>query len=181
MATTIVRGATEQVSLVGITVPIGSQRDPTEQCAVVPIRTGIGKAAADWRVANEALVQVLGLRVVRQCRPDNGASNKRSNRSSNAHRIRPCFLLVLQNVQRSPIFPISPLQRPSFGQCSQGNLQPKRPHQEHRHLGSRHRVVGAVVAIATAGRDALGGQRFDPVDRPVPEVDITKDAGCGRR
>jgi len=35
--------------------------------------------------------------------------------------------------------------------------QIERPHQEHRHLGARDRVFGAVVAAAATGSDALYG------------------------
>jgi len=35
--------------------------------------------------------------------------------------------------------------------------QIERPHQEHRHLGARDRVLGAVVATAATGGDALYG------------------------
>jgi len=45
--------------------------------------------------------------------------------------------------------------------------QIERPHQEHRHLGTRDRVFGAVVAAAAASCDVLGGQLFDPGGGPM--------------
>jgi len=59
-------------------------------------------------------------------------------------------------------------------------LQPERPHQEHRHLVAGDRVFRAIVAIATANGDALIRELLDPVNCPVAEVHVVEVTGSRR-
>src|SRR5262249_25246042 len=61
-------------------------------------------------------------------------------------------------------------------------LQSERLHEEDRHLAARVEVAGAVVAVAAAARDALGGELIDEVDELCARAgDAVEDRGGARR
>ena len=50
--------------------------------------------------------------------------------------------------------------------------------QEDGHLGARDGGVGTVVVAAAAGRDAFGGELFDPVGEGRGAGNVGEDARC---